>query len=103
MRRLSRLVGIGGAHALASRSFHLTRISHPWLVSDGTTAAEGRAWMAYRAALIQQSPRAALDAFAAWFTNLVGLLERFIGNALVARLLHEISPEVFPRPVKEST
>lgn len=108
VKRLARLVGLGGAQALAGRSLKLTQTAYPWLKDDGggngdRPWAPEHVWTGLRAGLMQHSPDMAIAAFTAWLSNLVELLTRLIGPALVVRVVHELWPGVFPRPAKEST
>lgn len=108
LEHLARLVGRGGAQALIARSIGVTQVKHGWLRADDHSVgdrpwASERLWAGLHHALVQQAPATAIDAFATWLSNLMDLLTRLIGAALVARLVHEIWPTVFPRPAKEST
>lgn len=103
MTHLARLVGVGGAQALVRRSLSLTRAEHPWLVQERVPGDDEQPWPGLRGALAGQPVDVAIGAFSAWYSNLIDLLERFIGDVLVARMLHEIWPDVVPPPAKESS
>jgi hypothetical protein len=47
-----------------------------------------------------QEPHTASDAFADLLSTFIELLGRLVGDALVAHLLHELWPELFPFPAK---
>jgi hypothetical protein len=92
---LSRVVGPVGVRALFDRSVVLSRKEHAFLAAVPIRSPEPP-WGALRACLESQAPDLALEASVALITTFVGLLGRFIGEALVERLLHELWPDAFP-------
>lgn len=100
-RHLARIVGEMGVRTLLARSATLTSARFPWLASAiPRTAAASSPWAALGAAMESQDPQTASDAFVDLLATFIDLLGRLIGDALVARLLHELWPEVFPSPDK---
>lgn len=101
-QRLAPLIGEAGIHALFARSLTLTSARFPWLAT--ATTSPRTAWAQLRSCLEKQPPGAASEASAELLGAFVGLLEKFIGPSLTARLLHDVWPEVFPvRSSKEPT
>jgi hypothetical protein len=88
---LARLVGSIGTRVLLARSAALASARFPWL--SGTipvTAPRDAPWAALQAAMEAKDPHTAGEAFAELLSTFVELLERLIGDALVAHLLHEV-------------
>ena len=101
---LARLIGELGIRTLLARSVVLASARFPWLASTiPVTVPADDPWSSLRTAMELQAPHTARDAFADLLSTLVGLLERLIGDRLVASLLQEVWPEVFPHLVKEPT
>jgi hypothetical protein len=100
-QHLARIIGEIGVRTLLARSATLTSARFPWLASAlPRTASAGSPWAALRVAMESQDPQTASDAFADLLATFIELLGRLIGDALVARLLHELWPELFPSPAK---
>ena len=99
-RHLARIVGEIGVRVLLARSATLTSARFPWLASAIPRTASADPWAALRVAMESQDPHAAGEAFADLLATFVELLGRLIGDALVARLLHELWPELFLSPAK---
>ena len=95
---LARLVGNTGAQLLFRRSIVLASPQIPWLAAalapDDTVSA-------LRDAMEHQDPESITEAFVAVLTAFVGLLERLIGESLVARQLDDVWPTVFTHPAKD--
>ena len=97
-RHLARLLGESGAHLLMRRSVVLASSQFPWL-AGALTSNDLRS--ALRTAMEQQDPEAIADAFVAVLSAYVGLLERLIGEGLVARQLDDVWPTVFTHLAKD--
>jgi hypothetical protein len=96
---LARLLGSTGAQLLLRRSVVLATAQFPWL---SVAQAPGDTVSALRTAMEQQDPESITEAFVAVLTALVGLLERLIGEGLVARQLNDVWPTVFPHLAKDT-
>jgi hypothetical protein len=94
-QHLSRLIGELGMRTLFSRSVALSGTAFPQL-QTAIPAGTENPYEALQSTLEQESPEAALDAATHVFQTFVQLLERFIGAGLVASLLHEVWPTIFP-------
>jgi len=100
VHHLSRLLGDTSVAMLFERSIVLASRKLPWLraaahdrsVQDRTTLRE---------VLERQDSASIVAAFVAILSALIGLLERLIGEGLVARLLNEVWPTVFVSPAKD--
>jgi hypothetical protein len=93
---LATLLGDNGVRALFDRSLVLASAELPWLVTARQGARTSvEAWAALRTVLDAQPPDQASDAAVLVLSRFVGLLERFIGEALVDRLLREVWPTIF--------
>jgi hypothetical protein len=102
-QHLARIIGEMGVRVLLARSATLTSARFPWLASAiPRTEAASSPWAALRAVMESQDPQTASDAFVDLLATFIELLGRLIGDALVARLLHELWPELFPSPAKGS-
>ena len=100
-QHLARIIGEMGVRTLLARSAVLTSRRFPWLASAILRTASGDSpWAAMKVATEVQDPQTAREAFADVLTTFIDLLGRLIGDALVARLLHELWPELFPSPAK---
>lgn len=100
-QHLARIIGEIGVRALLARSAALTSARFPWLTSAiPRTASADSPWAALRVAMESQDPQTASEAFVDLLATFIELLGRLIGDALVARLLHELWPELFPFPAK---
>jgi hypothetical protein len=100
-QHLARIIGEIGVRTLLARSAALTSGRFPWLASAiPRTAAAGSPWAALRVAMESQDPQTAGEAFVDLLATFIELLGRLIGEALVARLLHELWPELFPSPAE---
>lgn len=98
---LARIIGEIGVRALLARSATLTSVRFPWLASAiPRTASADSPWAALTVAMESQDPPTASEAFVDLLATFIELLGRLIGDALVARLLHELWPELFPSPVQ---
>jgi hypothetical protein len=93
-RYLAGIVGQGGIRTLLNRSLTLTRADYPWIAGVDTSSDASR-WAALHDCLAEQDAATALEAFTMFLGAFVALFGRLIGDALVARLLHDIWPEVF--------
>lgn len=103
-QHFARIIGEIGTHALLARSAVLTSARFPWLAGAiPRTASADSPWAALRAAMEQQEPQVASDAFVDLLSTFIELLGRLIGDGLAARLLHELWPELFPHGAKETT
>lgn len=100
-QHLARIVGGIGVRTLFARSAALASARFPWLAGAiPRTASADSPWAALSAALEAQDPHTASDAFVDLLSTFIELLGRLIGDALVARLLHELWPDLFPSPAK---
>jgi len=100
-QHLARIIGEIGVRTLLARSAALTSARFPWLADAiPRTASAGSPWAALRLAMESQDPQTASEAFVDLLATFIELLGRLIGDALVARLLHELWPELFPSPAK---
>jgi hypothetical protein len=100
-QHLARIIGDSGVRTLLARSASLTSARFPWLATViPRTASAGSPSAALRVAMESQDPQAASEAFVGVLTTFVELLTRLIGDALVARLLRELWPDLFPSPAK---
>jgi hypothetical protein len=95
---LARLVGQTGAQLLLRRSVVLASPGIPWLAAALT---HDDTLSALRDAMEQHEPASITEAFVAVLSAFVGLLERLIGEGLVARQLDDVWPTVFTHPVKD--
>jgi hypothetical protein len=96
---LARLLGDAGVQLLLKRSIARASEQFPWLVGG---ASQGRATSALRDVMEKQDPESIADAVVAVLAAFVGLLERLIGQGLVARLLDEVWPSVFTPAAKDT-
>lgn len=102
-QHLAQLVGETGVRALLARSVALSSTTFPWLASTISIVRPADVpWASLRAAMEKQDPRTIHEAFGALLSTFVELLARLIGEGLVAHLLHDVWPEVFPSAVKET-
>lgn len=97
---VSRLVGDLGMRAMFERSLYLAGASFECLRKTAVDKVDGP-YEALRVCLEAEAPDVALDAATHVLTTFIELLERFIGEGLVASLLHEVWPAVFPGVAKE--
>lgn len=95
--RLARLVGDLGVRTLFERSLAVASAQHPWLASARASSARptDHAWTLLREVLAAREPAVALDAAVILLATLVALLERLIGEPLVAHLLDDLWPATF--------
>ena len=100
-KHVARLVGDLGMRALFERSLYIASASFDCLRSMTTDQQDGP-YEALRVCLEREAPEAALAAAGHVFTTFIELLERFIGERLVANLLQEVWPDVFADEVKET-
>jgi hypothetical protein len=101
---LAQLIGEAGVRALLARSAALASATFPWLAGTiPSVPPPGEPLAALRAAMADQDPRAISDGLGRLLSNFVELFGRLIGERLVAHLLHDVWPEVFPQVPKEST
>lgn len=96
----ARLVGELGMRAMFERSVYLAGASVPCLRNLAHKA--NGPYEALRYCLESEAPDVALEAAYRVLTTFIQLLERFIGERLVASLLHEVWPAIFPAAVKET-
>ena len=98
----ARLVGDLGVRTLLARSAVLASARFHWLANTIPRAARADdSWTALSTALSLQDPREAVEGFSDLVTTFVGLLAKMIGEGLVARLLHEVWPELFLHAAEE--
>ena len=102
VRHLSRLLGGTGSRILLRRSLHLASASFPWLARAEIPEDAEDLGAVLQARMESESPAAVTEAFACLLSTFVELLARLIGDALTARVLHEVWPAVFPSEVKET-
>ena len=95
---LARLLSQTGAQLLLRRSVVLASAQISWL-APATTPDDTIS--ALRTAMEQQDRESMEEAFVAVLTAFVALLERLIGEGLVARQLHEVWPTVFRHSAKD--
>jgi hypothetical protein len=103
-RHLARLLGETAVAMLVKRSIALASTEVPWMhaaVAD-LPALDGDGWLRLRGAMEHQEPEAINEAFVVLVSTLVGILNRLIGEGLVARLLAEVWPTVFAYAPKDS-
>ena len=101
-RHFSRLLGEQGMRTLLDRSVDLTSRTFPWFASVRSTMDADAAMIELRGCLEQRDVQDATDGFVGLVGALIALLERCIGNALVARLLREVWPQIASLEAKES-
>jgi hypothetical protein len=89
------LIGSAGMHALFDRSLALVRVEYPWLAAAIAAPTESR-WTRLQVCMDAQDPAVANEAAVELVATLLALVGRFIGDELVARLLTEIWPDLFP-------
>jgi hypothetical protein len=98
---VARLVGDMGIRAMFDRSLYVAAASFTCLRTIPRDKADGP-YEALRRCLEAEAPQDALAAAAHVLTTFIELLERFIGERLVANLLYEVWPTVFAAAVKET-
>ncbi len=98
---LSRLLGDAGVQLLLKRSIARASATFAWVPAPGD-ASPDRATSTLRDAMENQDPESITEAFVAVLSTLVALLERLIGEGLVARLLDEVWPAVFTHSAKDT-
>jgi hypothetical protein len=100
-QHLARIIGETGVRTLLVRSTVLTSATFPWLASAIASAASADSqWAALRVAMSHQDPDTASEALVGLLSTFIDLLGRLIGDALLARLLDMLWPELFPPPTK---
>ena len=99
VHHLARLLGDTAVDMIFARSVVLASKQFSWLRAPTTHAARGP--QALREALESQEPASIVSAFVAVLSEFVGILERLIGEGLVARLLNEVWPTVFVPEAKD--
>jgi hypothetical protein len=103
-KHLRQLVGETGIRALLARSVALSSATFPWLAGTiPIIQPADSAWVPLRAAMETQDVHAIREGFALLLSTFFGLLGRLIGEPLMAHLLHDVWPEVFPYSAKEPT
>ena len=101
-QHFSRLIGELGMRTLFTRSLALAGAAFPCLRATKPTASDGP-YESFRRCLEQEAPDAAMEAAVHVLQTFIQLVERFIGAGLVANLLHEVWPTIFPpASVKEN-
>jgi hypothetical protein len=90
---LANIVGQVGIRTLLDRSLTLTRAAFPWIANVGM-GSEGSRWAALEVCLVKQDVVTALEGFTSFLASFIALFGRLIGDAMVARLLHDIWPDV---------
>jgi len=96
---LASLLSQTGTQLLLRRSVMITTSQFPWLAVASTPA---DTISALRMAMQQQGREATQEAFVALLGTFVALLERLIGEGLVARQLDDVWPTVFTDPAKDT-
>ena len=100
-QHLGRVVGEIGTRTILAHSAALTSARFPWLAGAlPRTASADPPWAALRAAMELQEPHTAVEAFVDMLSTFIEFLGSLIGDALVARLLQEVWPELFPPAAK---
>lgn len=98
-KQVTKLVGVTGSRLLLRRSVILASSKFPWLAlalaADNTVTA-------VRTAMEQQDVETILDAFAGVLSQLVGILDRLIGDGLVQRQLDAVWPNIFTYSAKDT-
>jgi hypothetical protein len=94
-RVMAPLIGPLGVEALTSRALHLAQRDYPWLVTTPKREqAEGRCAQVI-SCLEPRDPAAGIEALAAVFGLVTGLLATFIGEDLTMGLLQNAWPDAF--------
>jgi len=99
---LTPVLGELGIRTLFARSVTLTRATDSWLAIPGTAPSEAR-WAGLRASIATQPPDAAIEGSVALLANFMGILGRFIGDGLTARLLRDLWPDAFSTKSSEES
>lgn len=100
-QHFARLIGELGMRAMFDRSIYLAGASAPCL-RTATPKAHGP-YEALRQCLEPEPPDVAMEAAVRALSTFIELLERFIGEGLVASLLHEVWPVIFPSAAPKET
>jgi hypothetical protein len=99
----ARLIGDTGSRTLLNRCVSVSSTNFPCLAdARAASTSTDASWDVLSGCLARQDPAYAVEVFTGLFATFVELLGRFIGDALVSRVLHEIWPEVFPLSIKET-
>lgn len=101
-RRFAPLIGEAGVHALFSRGLTVSAARFPWLATVLVTSPNA-SWSHLRACIEKQPAETAREGSVCLLAALLGLLEKFIGQGLTARLLQDVWPEVFHASTEEPT
>lgn len=96
-KHLARLLGDAGVQLLLKRSIAKASAQFAWLSAGASTDPA-----TLQGVMENQDPESITEAFVAVLSAFVGLLERLIGEGLVARLLDEVWPTVFKQPAKDT-
>lgn len=101
--RFAPIVGEAGIRTLYERALVLAVADTPSLAPARTDGARDE-WAKLRKCIEGHDADTAADAAVVLLSAFVGILGRFIGDTLVARILHDVWPAAFPRrPSKETT
>ncbi len=92
--RFARLIGHGGIRTLQERSVSVVAVRRTWMSTPDEGF--GADWTGLRTAFEGRAVMEAVEGFEELVAALLALLARFIGDALVGALLHEMWPGVFP-------
>ena len=99
----AKLIGDTGVRTLLNRCVSIASAKFPCLATARASSTSTESpWSGLHDCLARQDPEYAIEAFTGLFATFVELLGRFIGEALVAHILHEIWPRIFPMSIKES-
>jgi hypothetical protein len=96
----AQLIGDAGVQAVIDRSISIARARLPWLAVASDATDPGT--RSLRVAFERQSVADGIEGFGHLITTFIALLGRFIGDALVTRMLSEVWPAAFPSAPKES-
>lgn len=95
------LLGDAGIRAVLDRAVAISGTRVPWLVRPAPGAPGGASHL--RSIFEVQTPEAGVAAAGVLVSEFSALLGRFIGVALVRRLLHELWPDVYESVLKEKS
>lgn len=91
---LSPVIGEIGMHAIFKRALVIAAVNFPWVAAATSTSPE-RDWATLRTVVEGQELDVAFAGAVSLLAHIISLLGRFIGDALAARLLHDLWPTVF--------
>lgn len=97
----TQLIGQSGVDALTGRALHLAQKEYPWLVHRREPEQAEGPFAQIIVCLKRQDAAIALEAAAAVFGTLAGLLVTFIGEPLTMQLLRKAWPDAFSADLEE--